>query len=624
MNKCFFNLCAATFVCTSVLSQQGQNNSLALQELDEVVVSDSRFKLKRENSGKTVIKITSEELKRNQGKSIPELINTKSGFEIAGSRGRDGSILGVFARGGRGRQVLIIIDGVRVSDPSSFSSEYDMRLLSTANIESIEIIKGASSTLYGPNAATAVINITTKKSSNKKVALNVTSSAETNQTANNQNYNLSRSSNSASVNGTLNKFSYAISGSNTFAEGLSALVTDTNEEDPFSKISVDAKLGYRFSDQFQVNVYGNQTKVKNSFDESFGLIDAPYTFTSKQERLGLSSIYTYQNGAFAINTAYSDYNSESKSAFPNVFAAKNFVVDAFNKYNFNDKFYTVIGLNYINDKADLDQEENFTITDPYANMVYVSDFGLNLNTGARLNNHSEYGSNFVYNINPSFVLNANEGYFKILASYATAYITPNLTQLFGAFGANSDLEPEEDRTIEGGVEYFKSKELRLSALYFNRKEKNFITFDPVTFGSINAENTIDAQGVELELDWHPSEKLQFDINYTFTERKGDNSIRIPKHKLNAILGYQFSERSNATFAYSLTGKRFDTDFAPFPSVDIPLDSFSLVDIYFSHELIPNKFNVFLNVNNLLNESFTEIIGFTTRGRNVRFGFSLNL
>lgn len=610
--------------CTSIFAQDVQNDSILLQELDEVVVSDSRFRLKRENSGKTVIKITSEELERNQGKSIQEIINTKSGFEIAGSRGREGAILGVFARGGRGRQVLIIIDGVRVSDPSSFSSEYDLRLLSASNIESIEIIKGASSTLYGPNAATAVINITTKKSSNRKVALNITSSAGTNQTAEDQNYNLSQSSNSANINGTLNKFSYSISGSNTYAEGLSSLVTAENEEDPFSKFSVDAKIGYQFSDRFHLNVYGNQTKVKNAFDESFGLTDAVYTFTSKQERLGLASVYKYNKGSFTINAAYSDYSSESKSAFPSMFAANNLVVDAFNKYKFNDKFYTVVGLNYINDKADLNTNENFTITDPYANLVYVSDFGLNLNTGARFNSHSEYGSNFVFNMNPSFVIKANEGYLKVMSSYATSYITPNLTQLFGAFGANPDLEPEEDRTIEGGLEYYKSKELRLSALYFNRKEENYITFDPITFGSINAENTINAQGVELELDWNPSEKFQFDFNYTFTERKGDNAIRIPKHKLNAMLGYQFSDRTNASLTYALTGQRFDSDFAAFPAVDIPLDSYSLVDFYLSHEILTSKLSIFLNVNNLLNESFTEIIGFTTRGRNVRMGFRLNL
>ena len=125
MYKRVLGFSAAVLLMSSVKGQEQEKDSIKIQMLDEVVVSDSRFELKRENSGKTIIKIDAEELQHNQGRSLAEIINKKSGIEIAGSRGREGSILGVFARGGRGRQVLVLIDGVRVSDPSSFSQEYD-------------------------------------------------------------------------------------------------------------------------------------------------------------------------------------------------------------------------------------------------------------------------------------------------------------------------------------------------------------------------------------------------------------------------------------------------------------------------------------------------------------------
>ena len=162
MNKKLWKACVLMIIGTSMWAQNGIKDSIKVQELEEVVVSDTRFPIRRENSGKTVIKIGPEELSRNQGKSLSEIINTKSGIEISGSRGRPGEILGTFIRGGRGKQVIVVIDGIRVSDPSSFSQEYDLRLLPTSGIESVEIIKGASSTLYGANAATAVINITAK------------------------------------------------------------------------------------------------------------------------------------------------------------------------------------------------------------------------------------------------------------------------------------------------------------------------------------------------------------------------------------------------------------------------------------------------------------------------------
>ena len=161
---------------------QSTAQTITEESLDEVVVTDSRFELKRENSGKTVIKISKQEIENNQGRTISELINTKSGIEINGSRSNAGQNLGVYVRGGRNRQVLVLIDGIQVNDPSELSGGYDLRLLNLNQIESIEIIKGAASTLYGSGAATAVVSIVTKAANTKKISAVFLSSIGTNQT----------------------------------------------------------------------------------------------------------------------------------------------------------------------------------------------------------------------------------------------------------------------------------------------------------------------------------------------------------------------------------------------------------------------------------------------------------
>ena len=448
MKTKYLLLCAAVFAGNSIIAQEPQQDSVQVTRLEEVVISDSRFALKRENSGKTVIKITAEELQRNQGKTVAQVINTKSGIEITGSRGRDGSVFGVFARGGRGRQALILIDGVRVADPSSFSAEYDLRLLSTDQIESIEILKGAASTLYGTNAATAVINIITKKSAGEKVAGSFQSTIGTNQTADDQDYNLSSFVNNASISGTLNKFSYGVSFSNRYSDGISAAVTPENEEDAFSHYSTNLKLGYRFSERFRISVYGNQTKYNTEFDDA--LAEAPNRTKLDQERAGFSSEYTYAKGELHLNAAYTDYKTDSRSTFAeSISNGKNLTLDVYNKYIVAEKFHTVLGVNYIKDKATFDRDVDFTILDPYVNVVYVSGIGLNINTGARLNTHSEYGNHLVYNFNPSFTFSTSNGYFKVLGSYATSYITPNLTQLFGSFG-NEDWNLKKVRRLKVG------------------------------------------------------------------------------------------------------------------------------------------------------------------------------
>ena len=601
---------------------QEQNDAAKVEQLDEVVVSDSRFKLKRENSGKTVIKISQQEIERNQGRTITELINTKSGIEINGSRGVEGQNLGTFVRGGNNRQVLVMIDGVQINDPSIVSNDFDLRLLDLNTVESIEIIKGAASTLYGNAAATAVINITTKKSSKKEISASFLSVVGTNQTQDDLNYNGASFTNQVSVNGTLNKFNYLASFGNRFADGLSAAKSETPEKDPFSRFNTNIKLGYTFSHAFEIAAYASLDKFKTDIDgfppPTFAFSDTDDTYVSEQQRVGIAPKYTYKNGSFQINAAYTRIDRETVSAFSSIHEADSYVIDAFNKYVFDERFYTIVGLNYGDYQSVFATEESFTNTDPYLNVVYVSDFGLNLNAGGRLNNHSTYGSQFVYNINPSFNMAVNDGYAKVFGSYATSFIAPNLSQLFGFFGANPDLEPEENITIEAGLEFNTKKGFRVNGVYFNRNEENTIIF------ASNYENaTTDAtvHGFELETQLDIVNNLSIAANYTFTEVKDGLRLRVPKHKANMGLGYDICNSSFASLNYQFVGSRTDTNFSTFLNED--LNAYSIVDFYFSHKLMDNTLKLFVNVTNLLNEDYFEILGYTTRGRNVNLGLNLN-
>ena len=602
---------------------QEQTNFNEVEQLDEVVISDSRFKLKRENSGKTVIKISSDELEKNQGRTVAELINTKSGIEINGSRSVEGQNLGSFVRGGNNRQVLVLIDGVMVNDPSLVSNDFDLRLLDVNTIESIEIIKGAASTLYGNAAATAVINITTKKVSKETLSGSFLSVVGTNQTQDDLNYNGASFTNNVAINGTLNKFTYLASFGNRYVDGLSAAKSETPEKDPFSRYNTNLKLGYSFSDKFELTTFASYDKFKTDIDgfppPFYTIDDTDDNYTSEQKRVGISPKLTYANGSFQVNAAYTKIDRETVSDFSTVNEAESFVVDAFNKYVFNKSIYTIVGLNYGDYNSLFVEDESFTNTDPYVNMVYVSDFGLNLNIGGRLNNHSEYGSHFVYSLNPSYKIPVEEGYAKILGSYATSFIAPNLSQLFGFFGANPDLEPEENTTIEGGLEYNTKKGFRVNGVYFNRKEDNTIIYTSA-YENANADATV--HGFEVEAQMDLVENLSIATNYTFTEVKDGVRLRVPKHKANASLGYEICENSFVSLNYQFVGSRTDTDFSTFMNED--LSSYSLVDLYVSHKLINNKLKLFASVTNLLNEDYFEILGYTTKGRNVSLGLNLNL
>ncbi len=647
MNKTKFFGAAFFMLGSSLVFGQEENQvNESVNELEEVVISDSKFNLKREQSGKVITKITSEELEQSQGQSVATVLTRTAGVFINGSGSAAGQNLGVYVRGGRNRQVVIRVDGVTVSDPSTSAGDFDLRLLSVNQIEEIEILKGASSTLYGSGAATAVINITTKSASKEKIAATFQSSIGTNQSQDDQDYDINEFVNLASVNGTLGKVNYLASFGNQFTDGLSAAEAPDAESDPFSKYNVYAKLGYTWNSNFRFHFFGNLDEYKSSFDTGAG-VDGDNEIISQQLRAGSFIEAKYPNGSFTITNSYATLERDlTGSSFPAKYRGDVFTFDAYNKYTFNNTFYTVIGANGSYSDFNLltipfgstdleetidDENAEFDIIDPYVNVVYTSEFGLNINAGARFNIHSVYDNQLVYNINPSYTYTFDTSYVKGLASYSTAYITPSLFQLFDTafLTGNPNLEPEESTTIEGGLEFSYEKNSIFSVVYFNRTSENFITFDPVTFVNINSQNDIEVDGIEVEASTLLLDsKLSIRGNYTYTNiDKLDDNIRIPEHMVNASVGYQFGDKTFASLSYQFNTERADNDFAnadpvTFEPTRVTLDDYGVLDFYISHKVMDN-FSIYAAMNNITNEDYQEILGFSTRGRNARIGFSLD-
>ncbi|WP_417881676.1 TonB-dependent receptor plug domain-containing protein [Xanthomarina gelatinilytica] len=622
---------------------QQQAVSTEVETLEEVVITDSKFYLNRENSGKVITKITSEELEKQQGKSVAEIINATAGIEINGANSQAGQNLNYYVRGGKNRQVLILIDGIAVSDPSQIANDYDLRLLNANQVESIEILKGASSTLYGSGAGTAVINIKLKEASKKAISANFKSTIGTNQSQEDTNYNLNNFQNNVSVNGTLNKLSYLASFGNQYTDGLSSLANGT-ETDVYNAINGNLKLGYRFSEAFKMTVYGSWDKFKADFDDGFAGMDSNDLSTTKQQRYGFSPEYTYKKGSLSLNAAYNKVERDIESSYPALYNAESFTADLFNRYTFSKTLYTVLGVQVKQDHMEsftipfggtdfeqgIDPEiAKYTNVDPYANVVYVSAFGLQVNAGARLNNHSEYGNHVVYSLNPSYKKDFNFGYLKGLASYGTAYITPSLYQLFDPLYGNKDLQPEENATFEVGAEIHFNDKATVSVVYFNRKEENFIDF--VDLGSWvyqyqNVNENFTASGIEFVADYNITKTLKLTANATYTQVDEDLSLRIPEFKVNGLLGYQVCKNTFMSLSYQFTDDRTDSFYndLTYMNEEVNLKSYNLLDFYISQNILDNKMKVFANLTNIFNEGYQELYGYSTQGRNVNIGFSLTL
>ncbi|WEK36317.1 MAG: TonB-dependent receptor [Candidatus Pseudobacter hemicellulosilyticus] len=151
--------------CVIGLSVSAQEKE---SELNPVTVTASLAQQRASETGRNITVIKGERFRELPVHSLDELLRYVPGVEIQ-ARGPVGSQSDIVLRGGTFQQVLVILDGMRLNDPNTghFNSYIP---IAPAEIERIEVLKGASSAIHGADAVGGVINIITKSFAAKRGA----------------------------------------------------------------------------------------------------------------------------------------------------------------------------------------------------------------------------------------------------------------------------------------------------------------------------------------------------------------------------------------------------------------------------------------------------------------------
>lgn len=133
------------------------------EHLEEVVVTATRTERATEEVPAAVTVVTKEDIKDNRMFGVSEALTGIAGVQSETKNGGYDSRLiirgaGLKARYGV-REIMILLDGVPITDPDGMSR---LDFVDTQQVESIDVVKGPNSTMYGANAAGGVINIITK------------------------------------------------------------------------------------------------------------------------------------------------------------------------------------------------------------------------------------------------------------------------------------------------------------------------------------------------------------------------------------------------------------------------------------------------------------------------------
>ena len=599
-------LCVGSLHAQEIVTQDSLR--LATRYLDEVVVLDSRLPLKRSQSGKTVVRIDQKQIERFNGRNLAELLDTQAGISVLGNRSITGQNLRMAIRGSNNYQVLILVDGVRVSDPSRIDNDFDLNFLSLDQIDSIEVLKGGASTLYGSAAAAAVINITTKEIVGKsQLNLGLYTGTEV---AQNAKYDaFTYISNNINYAASTEKLNYKVGLSTLRTNGMSAVANGT-EVDPFFRYNINAQLGSK-GDKFSWTLMASKAKIENDYDNVFPVEDAEFSGTSDLESFSLNSAYTYAKGEVAIYAGLQNTARDYRDNFPTSYSAKNSSLEVVNRLKLSDRLYSIQG--FLFQEGSYEGAPATRQNDVFANVVYVTEGGFNLNTGARLSNHQTYGNHFTYSLNPSYTLPLGQAQLKLLGSISTAFIAPSLFQLYDTYSGNADLAPEETQSIELGT-VFELDDANASLVYFQRQEDPKIVYDFTTYAYANAPSDVVFQGVELSYANQVYDAVDLRLNYTFTELKEGELLRLPKHSLNAQLGIPLSasEGLNAVFTHRGERQAVDTSI---------LEDYNIVDLSYAKTFGEGSLTARFWVSNLFDVEYVEIANFTTKGRNFRLGLN---
>ncbi len=624
-------------VCTFVYMAgptYAQQDTTSTVQLDEVVVTATKYAKSISETGKVLTIITRQQLEQSGGKDLSQVLNAQAGIVVNGATSNPGKDKSLFLRGAGSDYTLILLDGVPVTDPSGVGGAYDLRLLPIDDIERIEVLKGSQSTLYGSHAVAGVINIITKKGGgNKPISASGLLSAGSYGTGKVQ----------VGVNGQVNKLDYTAAYTYLTTGGISEAQEnspgDDFDRDGLTQHALNINTGIQATDKLLIRPFVRYTSFDGKYDAGAYTDDKEATYAARLLNTGLSAEYELSKGAITFQYAFDQtdrtYNNTfGKSTFKGLFHHG----ELFSNYRINKYLEVLAGINLqhlkMPDTTTTVDNPEVQLFSPYASLFIQPVKGLSLELGGRYNHHNRYGSNYTYSINPSYLINNT---LKLFVNYSTGFKAPTLYQLYGQFGHNENLRPEHSVSLEGGAQTFLLKnKLNLRAVLFKRDIKDAIqyTYNP---GYINLNHQED-YGLEIEPTFQVNKKLSLRAHYTYvtgeiTTKVGEqdttyfNLIRRPKHTVGMNISYQITPALFVSADVKAFSSRIDLFFDPannYQSRQVDLEPYTLADMYVSYSFFKEKLHAFVQVNNLLNSNYMEIYGFNTQGINMHTGIRFKL
>jgi len=627
------------FVFQSLLAQQ-KADSVSVN-LSELQVNANRSKLYSE-MGRILTIIDKTEISRSAVQSIDQLLDYVAGVDIR-QRGTNTTQADISVRGGSFDQVLVLLNGVNITDPQTghFNMDIPMNL---SDVSRVEILQGSSARVLGPNAFSGAINIVTE--SNEKHALN----AEL-------------------TGGSFNTFGESVSGSlgndklHTFAsvshKNSAGYMTNTDFD--LSSAFVQSVLKTRNAGKFDLQLAG---QMKDFGENGF------YSLKYPNQREANKEFFTALD--WSLSKGNFSYNAQASWKRHYDRYELNHGAVAGYKYHLTDVTggklsgsyksligKTTVGLNVRNEHIFSNSlglamsspdsvvnpfESNFYFKKSYNRTVYsgMIDHSVSVgkwyfSAGIATSYSEDFKSTTYGGFDIAYTITDD---VKVYASANSASRLPTFTDLFFSNPAqqgNPALKPEQSKTIEFGTK-INQKAWSLNADVFYRKGENVIDWVKLNSSSAKYEamnlSSVNALGADFTFDYRftnlfvkraafsysylnlDKAAVGFDSKYALDYLKHKVTLTVDHSifkKLSASWGLGYFDRSGNYDANTVIGAAAKLiNYSPYTNLDCRL-------------LWNDKhFDVFGDVNNILNIKYADYGGLTQPGINFNVGVRLKL
>lgn len=549
----------------------------------------------------STIYLSKEDIENSTDLYLPELLNTKAGIQAATSGG-PGQTSSLYIRGAKTEYTLVIIDGVKVNDPSAIGAQFDLRQIPLSSIESVEILKGPQTVLYGVDAVAGVIKITTRKSKRKESNLSFgVGSFETKDV-------------SASTSGAEGKLRYRFSGSAYRTKGISAADQnegDAREADGFMRNSFNGNLSY------SVNNYDLGLSLYTI--KSTGETDA-YSSGSSKDRVDDDNDQ-YDQFLSSLNFGYkwSDHFSSklvlsenkifrTNDQYSLEWRAKKQQVELENIYRYSLEQALIFGGEFERDKISSKSEfKGRTNNKKSFYLLNQSKYGkLFSDQGIRIAYHKAYDSKATYKLGLGCYLSNN---LIVKGSYGTSIKEATVDELYTNYGGNPNLEPTRSESFDLSVEAdFEKHDFKLT--YFDTEYKDQITYSSSTSSYENLKRS-KTKGLEFTFESYLFESLRLlgsaTILRAYNLEDGSYLARRARHYESLSLEYFGFDKILINLSFKNVGRRNESTGQVMPS-------YFVTDLSTRYDL-SKRLSLSAKVLNVLDKSYQEVRTYGKAGRN---------